>query len=168
MCAEYPCKMIDTNNLMVLRLLTEPAKGGASFSYQEMVETSSHACVCVSLLAQSCLTLCDPMDCSSPGSSVYGILQVIILEWVAMSPSRESSQPRDQTQTLSVAGRFSLPSEPPGKPSHAYAVPVNDLMKGLLVCTTQGQPPKAVSQISYTKKKNNKNSFSQIIPRQLC
>ena len=37
------------------------------------------------LVAQSCLTLCDPMDCSSPGSSVHGILQARILEWVAIS-----------------------------------------------------------------------------------
>ena len=42
-------------------------------------------------VAQSCLTLCDPMDCSLPGSSVHGILQVRILEWVAISFSRGSS-----------------------------------------------------------------------------
>ena len=41
--------------------------------------------------AQSCLTLWDPMDCSPPGSSVHGILQARILEWVAMPPSRGSS-----------------------------------------------------------------------------
>ena len=41
------------------------------------------------------LTMCDPMDCSPPGSSVHGILQERILEWVAMPSSRESSQPRD-------------------------------------------------------------------------
>ena len=44
---------------------------------------------------QSYLTLCDPMDGSLPGSSVYGILQARILEWVAIPPSRESSRPRD-------------------------------------------------------------------------
>ena len=44
---------------------------------------------------QSCPTLCDPMDCSPPGSSVRGILQARILEWVAMPSSRGSSQPRD-------------------------------------------------------------------------
>ena len=55
-----------------------------------------YACVNAKLL-QSCLTLCDPMDCSPPGSSVHGILQAIILEWVAMPSSRESSRPRDQT-----------------------------------------------------------------------
>ena len=47
---------------------------------------------------QSCLTLCDPMNYSPPGSSVHGILQARILEWVAMLSSRGSSQPRDQTQ----------------------------------------------------------------------
>ena len=44
---------------------------------------------------QSCLTLCDPMDCTGPGSSVHGIFQARILEWVAISYSRRSSQPRD-------------------------------------------------------------------------
>ena len=46
-------------------------------------------------LLQSCLTLCDPVDCSPPGSSVHGILQARILEWVAISFSRISSRPRD-------------------------------------------------------------------------
>ena len=46
-------------------------------------------------VAQLCPTLCDPMDCSLPGSSIHGILQARILEWVAVSFSRRSSQPRD-------------------------------------------------------------------------
>ena len=54
----------------------------------------------------SCPTLCDPMDCSPPGSSVHGILQARVLEWVAMSFSRGSSRPRDQTQVSCLAGRF--------------------------------------------------------------
>ena len=53
-------------------------------------------CVRAKLL-QSCLTLCDPIDSSPPGSSVHGILQVRILERVAMPSSRGSSQPRDRT-----------------------------------------------------------------------
>ena len=48
-------------------------------------------------VAQSCLTLCDPMDHSPPGSFVHGILQARILEWTDMPSSREPSQPRDQT-----------------------------------------------------------------------
>ena len=50
--------------------------------------------VCM-LVAQSCLTLCNPMNCSPPGSSVHGILQARILEWFAISFSRVSSWPRD-------------------------------------------------------------------------
>ena len=46
---------------------------------------------------QSCLTFCDPMDCSPPGSSVHGILQARILEWVAVPSSGEFSWPRDWT-----------------------------------------------------------------------
>ena len=49
------------------------------------------------LVAQSCLTLCSPMDCSPPGPSVHGVLQARILEWVAISFSRGSSEPRDRT-----------------------------------------------------------------------
>ena len=58
------------------------------------------------LVAQSCPTLCDPMDCSPPGSSVHGILQARILEWVAMPSSRGSSQARDRTRVSCLAGRF--------------------------------------------------------------
>ena len=56
---------------------------------------------------QSCLTLCNPMDCSPPGSSVHGILQARILEWVAMPSSRGSSQPRNRTLVsyISCIGR---------------------------------------------------------------
>ena len=56
-------------------------------------------------VAQSCPTLCDPVDCSPPGSSIHGILQARILEWVAISFSRGSSWPRDQTQVSRIAGR---------------------------------------------------------------
>ena len=56
-------------------------------------------------VAKSCPILCDPMDYSLPGSSVHGILQASILEWVAVSFSRRSSQPRDQTRVSRIAGR---------------------------------------------------------------
>ena len=58
------------------------------------------------LVAKSCLTLHDLMDCSLTGSSVYGILQARILEWVVVSFSRGSPQPRDQTRISFIAGRF--------------------------------------------------------------
>ena len=57
-----------------------------------------------SSVAQSYLTLCDHIDCGPPGSSVHGILQVRILEWVAIVFSRESSLPRDPTQVSYTAG----------------------------------------------------------------
>ena len=57
------------------------------------------------LVAQSCLTLCDPMDCSLPGSSVHRI-EARILEWVAIPFSRGSSWPRDRSQVSCIAGRF--------------------------------------------------------------
>ena len=51
---------------------------------------------------QSCLTLCDPMDCSLVGLSVHGIFQARILEWVAMLSFRASSQPRDRTHVSCI------------------------------------------------------------------
>ena len=66
---------------------------------------SKITCVYV-LVTQSCPTLWDPMDCSLPGSSVHGIFQARILEWVAISSSRGSSWPRDRTQVSHFAGRF--------------------------------------------------------------
>ena len=58
------------------------------------------------LSSQSCLTLCDPMDCSLPGSSVHGILQARILKWIAIPFSRGSSRPRDWIHVSWMAGRF--------------------------------------------------------------
>ena len=55
---------------------------------------------------ESCLALCDPMDCSPPGSSAHGIFQARILEWIAIRFSRGSSRPRDQTQVFHIVGRF--------------------------------------------------------------
>ena len=66
------------------------------------------------LVTKSCRMLCDPVDCSSPGSSDHGILQAKILEWVAISFSRESSWPRDQTPSP-TSWADSLPSEPLGE-----------------------------------------------------
>ena len=57
-------------------------------------------------VAQSCPTLCGPMDYSLPGSSVHRILQARILEWVAVLFSRGSFQPRDETQFSRTAGGF--------------------------------------------------------------
>ena len=56
-------------------------------------------------VAQSCLTLCNPMDCSLLGSSVHGVFQARVLEWIAIPFSRGSSQPRNRTQVSPIAGR---------------------------------------------------------------
>ena len=69
------------------------------------IRSSYSICVCV-LASQSCPTLCDPEDCSPPGSSVCGILQARILQWVAIPFSRGSSWLRGQTWVSCIAGRF--------------------------------------------------------------
>ena len=66
-------------------------------------------------------TLCDPMDYSPPGSSVRGIPQANILDWVAIPFTRGSSRPRDQTGSPALQAD-SLPSEPPGKPILVHRV----------------------------------------------
>ena len=58
------------------------------------------------VVAQPCPALCDPMVCGPPGSSVHGILQARILEWVAIAYSRGSSRPWDRTWVSLTAGRF--------------------------------------------------------------
>ena len=64
----------------------------------QLVEDCVHA-----KLLQSCPTLCNTMDCSPPGSSVRGILQARKLEWIAVSYSRGSSQPRDRTHVSYIS-----------------------------------------------------------------
>ena len=76
-----------------------------SFSHHDSSLKTVCVCVCV-LVAQSCPTLCNPKDRRPPGSSVYGILQARILEWVAFPFSRGSSQPRDRTWDSHIVGRF--------------------------------------------------------------
>ena len=66
----------------------------------QMKQTNS-----LSEIAQLCPTLCDPMDCRLSGSSIHGIFQARVLEWVAISFSRGSSQPRNQTWVSRIAGR---------------------------------------------------------------
>ena len=79
----------------------------------------SYPCMPVVQSFQLYLTLCDPMDCSLPGSSVHGVLQVGILEWVAMPSPRDfpnlGIEPASPVSPTFQAD--SLPTEPPGKPS---------------------------------------------------
>ena len=62
-------------------------------------------------VAQSCPTLCDPMDCSLSGSSIHGIFQARVLEWIAISFSRKELNPGSPALQADA-----LPSEPPGQP----------------------------------------------------
>ena len=73
----------------------------------------------MTIVTQSCLTLCGHIDCSPPGSSVHGIFQARILEWVAIFCSRGSSQIRTEPASLvfsALVGGF-FTSAPPGKPT---------------------------------------------------
>ena len=79
-------------------------------------------CVCSTLSCFSCVRLCDSMDCSLPGSSVHGIFQARIREWVAMPSFRRSSRPEDRLCVYCrscIAGRF-FTTEPPGKSHYLY------------------------------------------------
>ena len=71
------------------------------------------------LVTKSCLTLCNPMNCSPPGSSVHGISQARILNWVCHFLLWGSSWPRDRTWVSCLAGGF-FSTEPPGKPFRHY------------------------------------------------
>ena len=89
------------------------------------------------LVAQSCLTLWDPMDCSPPASSVHGILQAGIMEWVAISYSGGSSRPRDRTRVSYISLHLqagSLPLAPHGKPR----VPAQGVENVLQLDSTDG------------------------------
>ena len=91
-----------------------PSFSSSSYSLCNLHVKETYVCLVVfatpgfslCLVAQSCPAVCDPMDFSLPGSSVHGILQARILEWVAMPTSRGSSQPRDHTQVSCIAGGF--------------------------------------------------------------
>ena len=77
-----------------------------AFSYpKDYISRSTDIYTLARSVAQSCPTLWDPMDCSPPGFSVHGIFQARVLEWVAISFSTGSSQPRDRTWVSCIAGR---------------------------------------------------------------
>ena len=110
------------------------------------------------LVVQSCLTLCDPMDCSPPGFSVRGILQARTLEWVALPSSRGSSQLRDQTcvSCISCTVDKFFTTEPPGKPIQEpisnSSVKIQKKKKGY-------SPPVALSFSSYQPSTSFVNGF---------
>ena len=84
---------------------------------------TSNCVLCCAKSFKSCLTPCSPMDCSLPDSSVHVILQARLLEWVATTSSRGSSQPRNQNPPLLCLLHWqvgSLPLVPPGKPPYMH------------------------------------------------
>ena len=86
----------------------------------------------------SCLTLCDPINCSLPCSSVHGILQVRILEWVAISFSRDLPQPGIEpvsSAPLALAGRF-FTTELPGKPTTVLLLLLLSRFSRVRLCAT--------------------------------
>ena len=74
-----------------------------------------NTCCCCCLVAQSCLTLCNPMDCSPPCFSVHGISQARILEWVPFPSLGDLPNPGIECVFPALAGGF-FTFEPPGKP----------------------------------------------------
>ena len=91
------------------------------------------------LVAQSCLTLCNPTDYSQPGSSVHGILHARILEWVAIPFSRGSSKSRDQTWVFCITSRFFTIGEPPGSSNPLqYSCLGNPVERGAWQATVHG------------------------------
>ena len=89
----------------------------------EVMEVVNGICCCC-LFTLSCPTLCNPMDCSPPGSSIHGILQARILEWVAISFSRGSSWPWNWTQSPALQAD-SLPLSHQGSLSGGYQNTLN-------------------------------------------
>ena len=106
---------------------------------------ASH-CAVLCLVAQL-QTLCDPMDCSLPGSSVHGLLQARILEWVAFPFFRGSSQPEIEPRSPTVQANF-LPSESPGKPKYT-GVGSLTFLQGIFLTQESNQRHLHYGQILY-------------------
>ena len=104
-------RMTTHSSILAWRIPWTEEPGGLQSVGSHRMDTTAAAAKSL----QSCLTLCDPMDCSLPGSSVHRILQARILEWVAIPFFRGSSQPWDKTQVSGIAGRF-FTIWPPVKP----------------------------------------------------
>ena len=103
MSVKNKCKLMYSITWMILKwIMLKVGEGGGVRNWESGIYIYTPKW---SEVTQSCPTLCDPMNCSPPGSSVHGIFQARILEWVAISFFRGSSQPRDQTQVSCIAGR---------------------------------------------------------------
>ena len=105
LCMLSLCLLHPANSCLAFRTQTLVSAGNY-FDYVPALQDGHPSYMLSSfLVTQLCPTLCNPMDCSPSGSSIYGIFQARILEWVAMSFSRGSSQPRDWTWVSHIVGR---------------------------------------------------------------
>ena len=114
--------------------------------------------VCCCLVVKTYLTLCNPMDCSPPGSSVHGISQARILGWVVISYSRWSSQLRDWIYVSCIAGSF-FTTEPLGKPrslEHRKQAKVQDIK-------TTGEEPPGVSEDGQVMPYQNEKNWNNFV-----
>ena len=107
---------------------------GTQFNTTVMVSSFNNLLEMKGLVAQPCLTLCDPMDYSPPGFSVHGILQARILDWVAIPFSRQSSQPKDWSQVSCIAGRFSTNWATSEAFNHLLSILKGNLRLAHIVC----------------------------------
>ena len=95
-------------------------------------QNSNYHCKCACSVTQTYQTLCEPMDCSPPGSSVHGIFWARILEWVATSFSRGSSQPRDWTRIPCIGKQILHYCAVGEDPNHHWVIPKASETKGTI------------------------------------
>ena len=114
-----------------------PEEVSASWDLKFQRTLNLHRSVSVCVHAQSCLTLCKPLDCSPPASSVHGIFQARILEWFAIPFSRGFSWPRNRTRITCIVGRF-FTVEPLGSPSTQERAELLQAEKAYTQCIHSG------------------------------
>ena len=95
----------DLSVITLLFVLKDIIHVSLLWNYSPWIWIQAKTELIIILVTQSCLTLCNSMDCSLPGFSIHGIFRARILEWVAISFSREFSRPRDQTLVSRISGR---------------------------------------------------------------
>ena len=129
----------------VERYLQELEEMRRSYSKGSKFESESE-------VAQSYPTLCDPIDCSLPASFVCGIFQARVLEWVAISFSRRSSQPRDWTWVSCIAGRrFTIWATREARESLNYVIISGDIIQHASLITQQVKNPPAIQETQETQ-----------------
>ena len=100
LCITVPASLLQSSRLIAFHRRNQTEAAARPSLCLRALPCLCLACCC--LVAKLCLTLCDPVDCSPPGSTVRGILQARILEWVAISFSRGLSQSRDWTHVSCI------------------------------------------------------------------